>query len=137
MIAPFVIMGIGVSMAIPAAQSAVLRAVPMSAVGAASGTFNTVRQLGGAFGIAVPAAVFAAAGGFGSVQAFSDGFAAAIGTAALLSLAGAVIGLLIPGGAPVAPGLAESSNSVGAPAAAGGPLAANSPVPADSTGTTA
>ncbi|MFQ6326512.1 MFS transporter [Nocardia sp. CWNU-33] len=137
MIAPFVIMGIGVSMAIPAAQSAVLRAVPMSAVGAASGTFNTLRQLGGAFGIAVPAAVFAAAGGFGSVQAFSDGFAAAIGTAALLSLAGAVIGLLIPGGAPVAAGLAESSNSVGAPAAAGGPVSANSPVPADSTGTTA
>ncbi|MFD0365207.1 MFS transporter [Nocardia sp. GCM10030253] len=101
MIAPFVISGIGVSMAIPAAQSAVLRAVPMAAVGAASGTFNTMRQLGAAFGIALPAAVFAAVGGFDSARAFSDGFAAAIGTAMVLALAGAAIGLLIPAGAPV------------------------------------
>jgi EmrB/QacA subfamily drug resistance transporter len=100
LIVPFVLSGIGVSMAIPAAQSAVLRAVPMTAVGAASGTFNTLRQLGGAFGIALPAAVFASVGGFGSAAAFSDGFAAAIGTAAVLALVGAVIGLLIPAGAP-------------------------------------
>ena len=100
MIAPFVLAGIGTSMAIPATQSAVLRAVPMTAVGAASGTFNTLRQLGGAFGIALPAAVFTAVGGFGSAAAFSDGFAAAIGTASVLAFAGAVIGLLIPAGAP-------------------------------------
>jgi hypothetical protein len=100
LIAPLMLSGIGISMAIPAAQSAVLRAVPMTAVGAASGTFNTLRQLGGAFGIALPAAVFAAVGGFGSVAAFSDGFASAIGTASVLALAGALIGLLIPAGAP-------------------------------------
>jgi hypothetical protein len=100
LIVPFMLSGIGVSMAIPAAQSAVLRAVPMTAVGVASGTFNTLRQLGGAFGIALPAAVFAAVGGFGSVAAFSDGFTAAIGTATVLALAGAVVGLLIPAGAP-------------------------------------
>jgi MFS family permease len=100
LIAPFILSGIGVSMAIPAAQSAVLRAVPMTAMGAASGTFNTLRQLGGAFGIALPAAVFASVGGFGSAAAFSDGFAAAIGSATVLALAGAVIGLLIPAGAP-------------------------------------
>ncbi|MGW4767968.1 DHA2 family efflux MFS transporter permease subunit [Nocardia sp. NPDC004278] len=100
LIAPFVISGIGVSMAIPAAQSAVLRAVPLPAIGAASGTFNTLRQLGGAFGIAVPAAVFATIGGLDSEQAFSDGFVGAIGTATALALAGAAIGLLIPSGAP-------------------------------------
>ncbi|MFF7942671.1 MFS transporter [Nocardia gamkensis] len=102
MIAPFVLSGVGVSMAIPAAQSAVLRSVPLSAVGAASGTFNTLRQLGGAFGIALPAAVFASVGGLGSAGAFSTGFAAAIGTAALLALTGAALGLLLPAGAPVA-----------------------------------
>ncbi|WP_040866386.1 MFS transporter [Nocardia exalbida] len=102
MIAPFVLSGVGVSMAIPAAQSAVLRSVPLSAVGAASGTFNTLRQLGGAFGIALPAAVFASVGGLGSAEAFSTGFAAAIGTAALLALTGAALGLLLPAGAPVA-----------------------------------
>jgi EmrB/QacA subfamily drug resistance transporter len=100
MIAPFVLSGVGVSMAIPAAQSAVLRSVPVSAVGAASGTFNTLRQLGGAFGIALPAAVFASVGGLGSASAFSTGFAAAIGTAALLALTGAALGLLLPAGAP-------------------------------------
>jgi EmrB/QacA subfamily drug resistance transporter len=113
LIVPFVLSGIGVSMAIPAAQSAVLRAVPMTAVGAASGTFNTLRQLGGAFGIALPAAVFASVGGFGSAAAFSDGFAAAIGTATVLALVGAVIGLLIPAGAPQ--GRAAAPNPTGHP----------------------
>ncbi|WP_157535409.1 DHA2 family efflux MFS transporter permease subunit [Nocardia inohanensis] len=101
LIAPFVVSGIGVSMAIPAAQSAVLRAVPMPAVGAASGTYNALRQLGGAFGIAVPAAVFAAVGGMTTPAEFTDGFTAAVTTAALLALAGALIGALIPAGAPV------------------------------------
>ncbi|WP_330180777.1 DHA2 family efflux MFS transporter permease subunit [Nocardia sp. NBC_01503] len=101
LLAPFVIAGIGASMAIPSAQSAVLRAVPMTAVGAASGTYSALRQLGGAFGIAVPAAVFAAVGSFASAQAFTDGFAAATVTAALLAVLGALLGLLIPAGAPV------------------------------------
>jgi hypothetical protein len=68
----------------------------MAAIGAASGTFNTVRQLGGAFGIAISTAVFTTRGGLGSAQTFSDGFGAAIATAAALALAGAIIGLLLP-----------------------------------------
>jgi hypothetical protein len=83
-------------MAIPSAQSAVIGAVPMAAIGAASGTFNTVRQLGGAFGIAITTAVFTAQGGLGSAKTFSEGFAPAIATAAALAFAGAVIGLLLP-----------------------------------------
>ncbi|MRH90666.1 DHA2 family efflux MFS transporter permease subunit [Nocardia sp. SYP-A9097] len=102
MVPPFIIAGIGASMGIPSAQSAVLRAVPMTAIGAASGTYNALRQLGGAFGIAVPAAVFAAVGGYASAQVFTDGFIAATATAALLALTGSVIGLLIPAGAPIA-----------------------------------
>ena len=96
LILPFVISGVGISMTIPAAQSAVIGAVPTAAIGAASGTFNTVRQLGGAFGIAITTAVFTADGGLGSATAFSDGFTAAIATAAALAFAGAVIGLLLP-----------------------------------------
>ncbi|WP_067721848.1 DHA2 family efflux MFS transporter permease subunit [Nocardia yamanashiensis] len=109
LIAPFVLSGVGVSMAIPAAQSAVLRAVPMPAVGAASGTYSALRQLGGAFGIAVPAAVFASVGAMSSPAGFTDGFAAAITAAALLALLGSIIGALIPSGAPAAtspPGVA-------------------------------
>ncbi|NUS43444.1 MAG: MFS transporter, partial [Mycobacteriaceae bacterium] len=103
MVVPFVLAGVGVSMTIPAAQSAVLRAVPVEMAGAASGTYNTVRQLGGAFGIAVPAAVFGAVGGLGSAQEFSDGFRAALATAAVLALAGALIAALIPTRTPAPP----------------------------------
>jgi EmrB/QacA subfamily drug resistance transporter len=96
LILPFVISGVGIAMTIPAAQSTVIGAVPMAAIGAASGTFNTVRQLGGAFGIAISTAVFATRGGLGSTKTFSDGFGPAIATAAALAFAGAVIGLLLP-----------------------------------------
>jgi MFS family permease len=96
LILPLMISGAGLSMAIPSAQSAVIGAVPMAAIGAASGTFNTVRQLGGAFGIAITTAVFTAQGGLGSAKTFSEGFAPAIATAAALAFAGAVIGLLLP-----------------------------------------
>ena len=97
MVPPLVVAGCGVSMAMPAAQNAVIGAVPRSAIGKASGTFNTLRQLGGTFGIAILAAVFAGTGGYASAQAFSDGFAAATGVAAGMSLAAAVAGLFTPG----------------------------------------
>ncbi|MFF2550212.1 MFS transporter [Nocardia sp. NPDC058058] len=111
LVAPFVIAGIGASMAIPSAQSAVLRAVPISGVGAASGTYNALRQLGGAFGIAVPAAVFAATGGYASARSFTDGFTAAIIAGALLALLGAAAGLLIPAGTPAAPASARADDA--------------------------
>jgi EmrB/QacA subfamily drug resistance transporter len=97
MIAPLVVAGCGVSLAMPAAQNFVIGAVPRPAVGAAAGVFNTLRQLGGTFGIAILAAVFAGSGGYASPQAFSDGFAPAVGVAAGLSLAGAIAGLWTPG----------------------------------------
>jgi cobalamin biosynthesis protein CbiG len=68
----------------------------MEAIGAASGAFNTVRQLGGAFGIAITTAVFTNRGSLGSATTFADGFRSAIATAAALAIAGAVIGLLLP-----------------------------------------
>jgi EmrB/QacA subfamily drug resistance transporter len=97
LIAPLILAGAGVSMAMPAAQNSVIGAVPRGAIGKASGAFNTLRQLGGTFGIATVAAVFAAAGSYGSPQAFSDGFVAAVGVAAALSIVAAVAGLWTPG----------------------------------------
>jgi EmrB/QacA subfamily drug resistance transporter len=93
LIAPMAIAGAGVSMAMPAAQSSVLRSVGRDDVGKASGIFNMLRFLGGAFAIAVAAAVFAGTGGYASPQAFSDGFAAAVAVSAGLSLAGAAAAL--------------------------------------------
>ena len=97
LVAPLVVAGIGASMTIPAAQSAVVGAVPRAQIGRASGTFSALRQLGGAFGVAILVAVFAAAGDYASPQAFVDGFTPAIAVSAVLSLCGAVAGLAIPG----------------------------------------
>jgi EmrB/QacA subfamily drug resistance transporter len=93
LVAPMVIAGAGVSMAMPAAQSSVLRSVGRDEVGKAAGIFNMLRFLGGSFAIAVVAAVFAGAGGYASAQTFSDGFAAAIAVCSGFSLAGALVAL--------------------------------------------
>jgi EmrB/QacA subfamily drug resistance transporter len=97
LVAPFILAGVGVSLAMPAAQHAVVSAVRTSEIGTASGTFSMLRFLGGSFGVALSATVFAMAGGFGSPQHFSAGFAAALGVSAILSLFGALAGLGLPG----------------------------------------
>ena len=96
LVAPLILAGAGVSMAMPAAQNAVLNAVAGSEIGKASGTFNMLRYLGGVFGIAVLVAVFAHTGNFHSVQAFSEAFAVAMGAAASLSVVAAIAGLWLP-----------------------------------------
>jgi EmrB/QacA subfamily drug resistance transporter len=96
LVAPLIIAGAGVSMAMPAAQNAVLSAVAPTEIGKASGIFNMLRFLGGVFGVAATVAVFASTGGFGSAAAFASGFAAAMGTCAALSLLGALAGISLP-----------------------------------------
>jgi EmrB/QacA subfamily drug resistance transporter len=93
---PLVLAGAGVSLAMPAAQNAVLSSVSPAEIGKASGTYNMLRFLGGAFGIALSGTVFAASGGFGSPDLFNAGYASALGASALLSLAAALAGLLVP-----------------------------------------
>jgi EmrB/QacA subfamily drug resistance transporter len=95
-IAPMILTGAGIAMAMPASQKSVVDAVVPSEIGKASGTFTTMRWLGGVFGIAIVVAVFAATGGYATAQDFNDGFAPAMGVAAGLSLAGAVAGLILP-----------------------------------------
>jgi len=108
LVPPLILAGAGVSMAMPAAQNAVLGAVAPAEIGKAAGTFNMLRYLGGAFGIAVLAAAFSANGGFGSAAAFSAGFAWSIAIAAALSLMGALAGLCLPSRKPVAQILAKA-----------------------------
>jgi len=106
LIIPLILAGAGVSMAMPAAQNAVLNAVASSEIGKASGTFNMLRYLGGVFGIAVLVAVFAHTGSFHSAQAFSEGFAVAIGASASLSVVAAIAGLWLPRAATARSGIA-------------------------------
>jgi EmrB/QacA subfamily drug resistance transporter len=100
MLAPFIIAGVGVSMAIPAAQNSVVGSVASEALGKAAGVNSMMRELGGVFGIAAAVAVFAATGGYASAQAFTDGFGPAIGLSAGLAFAGALAALALPGRAP-------------------------------------
>jgi len=94
---PLVVAGAGVSLAMPAAQAAVLGAVAPAELGKASGIFNTARFFGGACGIALGVAVFALGGDAASPTHFSHGFALAIGVAATLSLLAAIVALALPG----------------------------------------
>jgi MFS family permease len=96
LIPPLVFAGVGVSMAMPAAQNAILSSVAMTEMGKASGVFNMGRFLGGMFGVAALVAVFSASGAIDSPVNFSAGFAAAMKGAAALSLLGAVAGLWLP-----------------------------------------
>jgi len=97
LITPMSVAGVGFALAIPAVTKAAVSAGAPADLGRASGAYSTMRQLGGAFGVAVPAAVFGATGGYASAAAFSDGFRAAVATAAGLALAGALAGVLLPG----------------------------------------
>jgi MFS family permease len=93
---PMTVAGCGFSMSLPAVTKAVVSSVAPPDIGKASGTFTMMRQLGGAFGVAILVAVFAAAGSYASPNAFSTGFTRAIGVAAGLAFAGAVASLALP-----------------------------------------
>jgi EmrB/QacA subfamily drug resistance transporter len=111
MLAPFVVAGVGVSMAIPAAQNSVVGAAETAVIGKAAGANSMMRELGGVFGVAVAVAVFAGAGSYASPQSFVDGFSPAIGAAAVFSLAGALAALALPGRRTAAATIAEATES--------------------------
>lgn len=88
LVLPLLIAGIGISMAIPSAQSAVLGTAEADAVGKAAGTCSSMRELGGVFGIAIIVAVFAGSGELTDPVAFADGFGPALVVAGALSALG-------------------------------------------------
>jgi len=89
---PFVIAGVGISMALPCVTASGLNAVPPPMLGKAAGTLNTVQQFGAVFGIAVVTAVFNAEGSLASGAAVTSGFRPALGAAVGSSVLAAVIG---------------------------------------------
>ena len=96
-LAPSILAGVGVSMAIPAAQNSVVGAFSVEDIGKAAGANSMMRELGGVFGIAVAAALFAGAGSYASPDAFLDGFAPAVAALAGFSALGAIVALALPG----------------------------------------
>jgi MFS family permease len=87
-----VLTGVGVSAAMPAAQNAAIGAVSREAIGTASGVYNAMRQVGGAFGVAIASAMFAVAGSFASPAAVSHGVRMALLVTAGIAAGGAVAG---------------------------------------------
>lgn len=92
LIPSMVLTGVGVSAAMPAAQNAAIGAVSREAIGTASGVYNAMRQVGGAFGVALASAVFTASGGFASPATVSHGVRMALLVTAAIALAGALAG---------------------------------------------
>jgi MFS family permease len=92
-IAPFVVAGVGISMALPAASAAGLNAAPPALIGRAAGVMNTVQQIGQATGVAVLTVVFDAHGSLDTPAATLSGYEPALVTAAGISALGALAAL--------------------------------------------
>jgi EmrB/QacA subfamily drug resistance transporter len=97
LVTPMIIVGVGLALAIPAVTRSVTSTVPPADIGTASAAFTTMRQLGGAFGVAVLGAAFTATGDYATPAAFSRGFATAFAVAAGLALAGTAAGTVLTG----------------------------------------
>jgi MFS family permease len=97
MVTPFVLAGVGMSLMFAPISNVVLSSVTREEEGKASGVNNTIREVGGVFGVAVLATVFAAAGSYQSPQAFVDGLTAAVWVGAAVVGLGALAALTVPG----------------------------------------
>jgi EmrB/QacA subfamily drug resistance transporter len=94
-VAPLLLAGLGIALALPAAAVAALGAVPPADLGTASGVNNTLQRFGGVFAVAAVSAVFAANGHLGSPAAVTTGFRPALAVSAGMSLLGAVTALAV------------------------------------------
>jgi EmrB/QacA subfamily drug resistance transporter len=94
-LAPFILAGVGVSMAIPTASAAALNAVAPASLGKASAIFNTLRQFGAVLGIAIGTAIFNSHGSLAGPAAVTSGYRPAMAAAAGFSALGAVVAVAI------------------------------------------
>jgi EmrB/QacA subfamily drug resistance transporter len=95
LVAPLLVAGIGISMALPTVATAAMSAVRPDQLGKASGANSTLQRLGGVFGVAVATTVFTAGGRLGTAAQFTAGFRPALAVAAGLSLLGMLTALAL------------------------------------------
>src|SRR5512133_2369957 len=96
LVGPFIISGIGMALFWAPVANVVLSAVSRVEEGKASGTQNSIRELGGVFGVAVLASVWSHYGSYASGQSFVDGMIPALWIGAAVVLLGAVASFMIP-----------------------------------------
>ncbi|MEU7755854.1 DHA2 family efflux MFS transporter permease subunit [Micromonospora sp. NPDC049101] len=98
---PLALAGIGMGLTFAPISTATMASVPEGARGVASGTNNSVRELGVAVGVAALASVFAARGGYATGATFVDGLRPAVAVGAAVVALGAVLALWLPRTTPV------------------------------------
>jgi EmrB/QacA subfamily drug resistance transporter len=96
MIVPFILAGIGMGLFFAPIANVVLSAVRPEQEGKASGATNTIREVGGVFGVAVLAAIFSANGSYTTPSAYVAGMQPAIAIGAVVVGLGALAALAIP-----------------------------------------
>jgi EmrB/QacA subfamily drug resistance transporter len=96
MVVPFILAGVGMGLFFAPIANVVLSAVRRDQEGKASGATNTIREIGGVFGVAVLAAIFSANGDYGSPVAYVAGLQPAIAVGAVVVGIGALAALFIP-----------------------------------------
>jgi EmrB/QacA subfamily drug resistance transporter len=96
MIVPFILAGIGMGLFFAPIANVVLSAVRPEQEGKASGATNTIREVGGVFGVAVLAAIFSANGSYTTPTAYVAGMQPAIAIGAIVVGLGALAALAIP-----------------------------------------
>ncbi len=103
--ASLLLAGIGISMALPTAPTAVLSAVDRVEIGKASGMAMTMQRFGAVFATATATAIFSGSGGLGSPAAVVAGLKPALAACAGISLLGALVSLGIASRSPAAAAL--------------------------------
>ena len=95
----FVVSGAGMGLFFAPIANVVLSAVPREDEGKASGANNTIRELGGVFGIAVLGAIFSAAGSYATPRTYTDGLIPSVWVGAAVVGVGAILALVLPAAA--------------------------------------
>jgi EmrB/QacA subfamily drug resistance transporter len=113
LVGPMTLVGLGITLGIPALTRVVVSRVALADLAKASGTFSTLRQLGGAFGVAAMGAVFAATGGYRTPETFADGVGPALAVGGALAFAAIVASLVRRPHAPKTGGTRSSAAVVG------------------------
>jgi EmrB/QacA subfamily drug resistance transporter len=99
LVVPFAIAGTGMALVFAPVANVLLSVVRPEEQGKASGANNAIREVGGALGVAVLAAVFSGSGSYRSGQAFVNGLTPAVWTGAAVLGVGALVALLVPAAA--------------------------------------
>ncbi|WP_036500669.1 MFS transporter, partial [Nocardia aobensis] len=96
LIGPFLLAGIGMGLTFAPGSTVVMASAPPADQGVASGTNNTIREVGVAMGVAILASIFASYGSYLSPADFVAGMAPAVRVGAVVVALGACATALLP-----------------------------------------